>query len=28
MMQDWSDRLDLLEQGEVKAASAHLTMSD
>jgi hypothetical protein len=24
MMQDWADRLDLLEQGEVKAASAHL----
>lgn len=26
MMQDWSDRLDLLEQGEVKVASAHLTI--
>lgn len=26
MMQDWSDRLDLLEQGEVKAASRHLTI--
>lgn len=26
MMQDWSDRLDLLEWGEVKAASAHLTI--
>ena len=26
MMQDWSDRLDMLEQGEVKAASAHLTI--
>jgi integrase len=26
MMQDWSDRLDLLEQGEVKAASTHLTI--
>jgi hypothetical protein len=27
MMQDWADRLDLLEQGEVKAASLHLTIS-
>jgi hypothetical protein len=26
MMQDWSDRLDLLEQGKVKAASSHLTI--
>jgi len=26
MMQDWADRLDLLEQGEVRAASAHLTI--
>ena len=26
MMQDWADRLDLLEQGEVEAASAHLTI--
>lgn len=26
MMQDWADRLDLLEHGEVKAASAHLTI--
>ncbi|MDT4805848.1 Arm DNA-binding domain protein [compost metagenome] len=26
MMQDWADRLDLLEQGEVKAASAHLAI--
>lgn len=26
MMQDWADRLDLLEQGEVMAASAHLTI--
>lgn len=26
MMQDWADRLDLLEQGEVQAASAHLTI--
>ncbi len=26
MMQDWADRLDLLEQGEVDAASAHLTI--
>ncbi|WP_339629374.1 site-specific integrase, partial [uncultured Pseudomonas sp.] len=26
MMQDWADRLDLLDQGEVKAASAHLTI--
>ncbi|MFJ5483588.1 tyrosine-type recombinase/integrase [Pectobacterium actinidiae] len=26
MMQDWADRLDLLEQGEVAAASAHLTI--
>jgi len=26
MMQDWSDRLDLLERGEVKAASRHLTI--
>ncbi|WP_198937291.1 integrase arm-type DNA-binding domain-containing protein [Herbaspirillum camelliae] len=26
MMQDWSDRLDLLEQGQVEAASAHLTI--
>ena len=26
MMQDWADRLDLLEQGQVEAASAHLTM--
>jgi len=26
MMQDWADRLDLLEQGEVTAASAHLTI--
>lgn len=26
MMQDWADRLDLLEQGEVGAASAHLTI--
>jgi len=26
MMQDWADRLDLLEQGHVKAASAHLTI--
>jgi len=24
MMQDWADRLDLLERGEVKAASSHL----
>lgn len=27
MMQDWADRLDLLEQGHVGAASAHLTIS-
>lgn len=26
MMQDWADRLDLLEQGEVVAASTHLTI--
>ncbi|WP_152487358.1 integrase arm-type DNA-binding domain-containing protein [Dickeya chrysanthemi] len=26
MMQDWADRLDLLEQGEVDAASQHLTI--
>lgn len=26
MMQDWADRLDLLEQGEVAAASTHLTI--
>ncbi|TBU88469.1 tyrosine-type recombinase/integrase [Phytopseudomonas dryadis] len=26
MMQDWADRLDLLERGEVAAASAHLTI--
>lgn len=26
MMQDWADRLDLLEQGEVKAARMHLTI--
>ncbi len=26
MMQDWADRLDLLEQGQVGAASAHLTI--
>jgi hypothetical protein len=26
MMQDWSDRLDMLEQGQVQAASAHLTI--
>lgn len=26
MMQDWADRLDLLEHGEVQAASAHLTI--
>jgi hypothetical protein len=26
MMQDWADRLDMLEQGEVQAASAHLTI--
>ncbi len=26
MMQDWADRLDLLEQGEVRAASVHLTI--
>lgn len=26
MMQDWADRLDLLEQNEVVAASAHLTI--
>lgn len=26
MMQDWADRLDLLEQGQVAAASAHLTV--
>ncbi|MBJ7223488.1 MULTISPECIES: tyrosine-type recombinase/integrase [unclassified Brenneria] len=26
MMQDWADRLDLLEQGEVATASAHLTI--
>lgn len=26
MMQDWADRLDLLEQGQVDAASAHLTI--
>lgn len=26
MMQDWADRLDLLEQGRVEAASAHLTI--
>lgn len=26
MMQDWADRLDLLEQGEVKAACTHLTI--
>ena len=25
-MQDWADRLDLLEQGQVEAASAHLTI--
>jgi hypothetical protein len=24
MMQDWADRLDLLEQGEVEKASRHL----
>ncbi|WP_339648579.1 tyrosine-type recombinase/integrase [Halopseudomonas pelagia] len=26
MMQDWADRLDLLEQGDVQAASTHLTI--
>lgn len=26
MMQDWADRLDLLEQGHLKAACAHLTI--
>ncbi|HCX87724.1 MAG TPA: integrase [Gammaproteobacteria bacterium] len=26
MMQDWADRLDLLEQGQVEAASVHLTI--
>ncbi len=26
MMQDWADRLDLLEHGQVEAASAHLTI--
>ncbi|MBI0473643.1 integrase, partial [Pectobacterium parmentieri] len=26
MMQGWADRLDLLEQGEVEAASQHLTI--
>ncbi|MGK8436821.1 tyrosine-type recombinase/integrase [Ectopseudomonas hydrolytica] len=26
MMQDWADRLDLLEQGDVSAASAHLSI--
>lgn len=26
MMQDWADRLDLFEQGQVEAASAHLTV--
>ena len=26
MLQDWADRLDLLEQGQVEAASAHLTI--
>ncbi|AOY62902.1 integrase arm-type DNA-binding domain-containing protein [Xanthomonas campestris] len=26
MMQDWADRLDLLEQGKVEAASTHLTI--
>lgn len=26
MMQDWADRLDLLEQGEVEAAGQHLTI--
>ncbi len=26
MMQDWADRLDLLEQGQVEVASAHLTI--
>jgi len=26
MMQDWADRLDLLEQNKVKAASTHLTI--
>ncbi|HHG5368145.1 TPA: tyrosine-type recombinase/integrase [Pseudomonas aeruginosa] len=26
MMQDWADRLDLLERGEIDAASAHLTI--
>lgn len=26
MMQDWADRLDLLEQGRVEAASTHLTI--
>ncbi|KPX93774.1 tyrosine-type recombinase/integrase [Pseudomonas meliae] len=26
MMQDWADRLDLLEQGEMEAASQHLTI--
>ncbi|MCK2094537.1 tyrosine-type recombinase/integrase [Thauera aromatica] len=26
MMQNWADRLDLLEQGEVEAASTHLTI--
>ncbi|ULR30674.1 tyrosine-type recombinase/integrase [Dickeya fangzhongdai] len=26
MMQDWADRLDLLEQGEVEVASQHLTI--
>ncbi|HEM7853568.1 TPA: tyrosine-type recombinase/integrase, partial [Burkholderia multivorans] len=27
MMQDWADRLDLFEQGEVEAASTHLTIT-
>jgi hypothetical protein len=26
MMQDWADRLDMLEQGQVQAASTHLTI--
>lgn len=26
MMQDWADRLDQLEKGEVNAASTHLTI--
>lgn len=26
MMQDWADRLDMLEQGQVQAASSHLTI--